>query len=415
MRHVVRTVGCACLAAGLLSVSANAQGPIFSLRIVEHNGVNLRTCDGGANAGMSCLPGRTRCVGGSQDGAACLTDINCPGGGTCEPDCPGMGVSCVGVDDIDADPTDVLVLDATVRRFDDSLSEGRCFGDDQEDPPCVSDSECSGMHCTNSGSSCISDGGCSAGAACVDNLCDPYPTVGAFQWTIDGASSYDSGEAGSLLPYTLETGGLPCQGECIGGDNDGQPCTNFFDCFMGGGTCSENATNDVCRHGALFALRCTCFFSICDEQGGVCDVKATAYILMSRKDFLHTGGHPLVAVSTSGLNWIWGGTLQDLIDPLIHDEGAHYYIGTLWLSSTADASGTFTVDINQHPSLTFLTRFDLVDLPGVTFEGVTINYDSTGPPIPAVSTWGIALTALLALVYGSLVFRRAARPGSSIS
>ena len=100
-------------------------------------------------------------------------------------------------------------------------------------------------------------------------------------------------------------------------------------------------------------------------------------------------------------------SFDELPEDLVDVYGATVYV----VSAVPDSDGTFTVDMVEHSVLTFLTRFDIVDLPGASFEGVTINFPSIGAPIPAVSAWGVAITALLALAYGSLLFRR--RPAAN--
>lgn len=229
--------------------------------------------------------------------------------------------------------------------------------------------------------------------------CVPYPRVVAYQWALNDAN-LSSGLAGYLSPLEI-------------------PCENNADC-----------THDLSH--------CTCAAGVCANS--VCNLQGALYIDASRPDFLFPGA-PTLLVSSVGYMHLAAIIAQQGIP----DSGNPVYLGTLLIKASADARGTFTVDVIRNPD--FTSASDQVGL-GIeiqSFTPATINLcpivdspndcNGNGLPdecepddadgdgliddcdpcpadftnqcpagIPAASTWGIIVMTLLLMVGAKTAF-----------
>lgn len=263
----------------------------------------------------TCVQGA--CVG-TLDPSACfhfalvVTEVN---GVPC-PSCPTSELP-----EGEALPGDVLTIEAYLENWDNGSGIGRC----ENGNGCnVAAQDCPFSHCFNQyGLQCASDAQCGADGPCVPDLCLPYPTVAAYEWTVD-PQSLASGLAGELGLRDV-------------------PCSSQGDCDNG-------------------PAECTCDGAAC--IGSTCEVRGTYFIDQGRPDFIFANAEALVLFS--------GNPSSRPSVAAIHlrrgavDPGSPVYLGTLRLKVSTDARGTFVVDVVRHLDYTLIND-ENVEIIGLDF------------------------------------------------
>ncbi|MGD2110269.1 MAG: hypothetical protein PVI86_12885 [Phycisphaerae bacterium] len=143
------------------------------------------------------------------------------------------------------------------------------------------------------------------------------------------------------------------------------------------------------------------------------------FVDAARPDYIFAGLDSVVAQGNPGTDLLG----YRLGDALIGHGGIGYeppskYLGTLVLEVSADASGTFVIDIDPEAFSSYLLRTDLVGIP-TDFVPVTVTIqdpfcgdgyctddedlsncaeDCADAPIPTMSAWGMAALTLLFLI-----------------
>jgi hypothetical protein len=235
---------------------------------------------GGGEPCLDCGP-VGRCEGGDNDGNPCTDDSQCPGGGTCEFDddvCfggPGDGDACT--DDADCPEGGVC-----------RPNTGICFGGSTDGESCTNDADCTGL-CTalacvggpDAGEVCATNSDCTpvcvdpgdrcdgcvipcGGDECGAGICAGGTRDGGICDTnadcLTGMCQEDyCGECGGFCATNGDCGdGCACDVDnvCLGGDNDGDPCTDDSDC-PGGGVCAPEFVDEVCQGGTNDGDPCT--------------------------------------------------------------------------------------------------------------------------------------------------------------
>ena len=249
---------------------------------------------------------------------------------------------------------DYINIEITVEGWDAEPDRGIC---DLPTEECsVSAQDCAYKHCQNSGAFCYYDSDCGPGEACVPDVCHMWPRVCAYQWTLDSSGFWNGSPDPGLQPAEI-------------------PCAQDEDCWC--------AYDEECSAGAEFG-KCTCCEAICDPVSNTCSSDAAVYIDQSNSDFIFLTTASIAVVCSvipdyeaGAVILTWPGALE--FDP---DTGASspYYVGTLLLQATADATGTFLIDLRQVPAPhggpgdTFLIDDTGAKLPTPIVEWLTINF-----------------------------------------
>lgn len=272
-----------------------------------------------------------------------VTEVN----GTACPSCPTQDLPASEVRQ-----GDVIRLDAFVEGWDDDPAVGRCSGTGYNQVCLVGSSTCTGRHCSDSGSLCTSDTNCIS-RQCIPSTCIPWPQVSGGQWTID-AASYRSGSQGELAPARI-----PC---------DAADCANLLD-----GLCP-------CAHFHQFASECTCATPNSCQADGFCGRGASAFVEPTRTDFLFFGRQVLgPLVVTVGPDYEWAMILAGAHEPGAIDDNERKYFGTLLLTPSGDAAGTFTVRMVEEQVRTLLVDANAVEIGPANFEPAVIHLEPCCP------------------------------------
>lgn len=122
----------------------------------------------------------------------------------------------------------------------------------------------------------------------------------------------------------------------------------------------------------------------------------------TRPDFVFTGISPLLCLpDQDGLRI----TCSPLSDDCVSVTAPPAYLGTYTFTASADADGTFTVNIVDDPA-TFLLDCDGSPITPLTLTHATVDIEVVEVPVPAVSAWGATVMGLLMLTAATLVFRQ---------
>lgn len=251
---------------------------------------------------------------------------------------------------------DRLRVDAYLESWDDVPERGVCSGAAPTfGQPCTVgiDTTCVGYHCANSGLPCVSNAECGA-ALCVESRCVPWPQVTAYFWTID-STDFTSGDSGRLMLARIPCNQLDCEydGECN--------CTHFSPVPV-------PQSEIPCR------------------PNGFCYDKTSVFIERERPDYLFLGRRSVENVTIRPPEYLLAAMLWrpefGVADP---GAGERRYVGTLWLDVSADAVGTFVLNIVDYPARTavFQNLYDpeLIPMPHPTMAPVRI---SLSDPCPGV-------------------------------
>lgn len=125
-----------------------------------------------------------------------ITAVN----GTACPSCPTAHLPQTEVR-----PGDIISAEVFLENWDSDSDSGLC----ENYAPCsVSAQDCAGKHCSAAiGVACTSDEECIGVGACVPNRCDSAPSVSTYQWTLDFVG-LSRGITGNLNPLTF-----PCSSD----------------------------------------------------------------------------------------------------------------------------------------------------------------------------------------------------------
>ena len=225
------------------------------------NGLCVTTlCDGGANAGKTCLlddcPAGScaskLCDGGANSGGACVDVADCPGGACAARTCsggPNAGKVCVSGSDCPwSSPLVPVACIEPARKCVGGANAGlACVVDDCPGASCADGRKCNGG--SNDGLACTTGAQCPGGfcAGTCSDLCH------------DGVQSGHESD--------IDCGGAECQaclpghacrvaGACSGGTNSGNVCTAASGCPAGAGSCDTNAPRR-CLTGANVGMACS--------------------------------------------------------------------------------------------------------------------------------------------------------------
>ena len=167
-----------------------------------------------------------------------------------------------------------------------------------------------------------------------------------FQFTLDRLG-WISGSRGTILPagWNAALGMSACQTsvEC---PPDQPQCDETGFCLL---RCTRNAD-------------CPTEYPICSPERGASCIgvghapEVYAFIDGTRPGFAHFGFFPIFAVRTVDLDFAFGSTALSGDGPF--DNGAPRYVGTLTLHASADACGTFKVDLIPEIHETFVELID---------------------------------------------------------
>ena len=228
----------------------------------------------------------------------------------CGVNCPTQNLP-VGV----AEPGDFLHVVVTVSGWDAEPDRGICDNPGYECS--VSLQDCTQKHCQRSGSWCRFDSDCQGTDRCVPDVCHPWPRVGTYQWIVDSSGYWNGGIEPGLVPGTVS---------CV----DDEHCWCYYD--------------SACFTGAEYG-QCTCGAAVCDA--GTCSPEAAVYIDESHPDFIFLTTADLPAIDYATLDYAVGAIILTQTG-VVEDPGTEYYLGTLLLEATANACGTFTVNLLQN-------------------------------------------------------------------
>ncbi len=159
------------------------------------------SCDDRADCTLNDTCAGYSCVG-EPESADCfrfylsVTKVN----GTACPSCPTSNVPISEVL-----PGDVVTVEAFLENWEDDPDTGIC---DNNAPCSVSAQDCANRHCSlANGVNCLTDHDCGSEGPCVPDQCDPAPGLGAYQWTLDYAG-LSAGIDGALNPLQV-----PCMSD----------------------------------------------------------------------------------------------------------------------------------------------------------------------------------------------------------
>ena len=246
---------------------------------------------------------------------------------------------------------DIIRVDAFVEGWDDNPGSGFCTGNLAPFPiPCTvgAINACVGRHCSDSGSACNANASCNSNL-CVPSQCVSAPQLGLYQFSID-ASTYHSGSNGALLPSRIACSASDCSD-------------------LGSGDCS-------CTHGFATGNDCTCLSFASCLPDGYCAAPASAYIDLTRVDWVFHSYQTIAAVSTiPGANWEWASLLTAPLG--LVDAGARRYMGTHLLTPTLDAGGAFEIAFVSNINSTFALDDRATGIEPVELQSVIIHIACT--------------------------------------
>jgi len=104
---------------------------------------------------------------------------------------------------------------------------------------------------------------------------------------------------------------------------------------------------------------------------------AAAYIDDKDPQYVHTGLHIIPIVDTikaPGYRWLTV-LLEPDQGPVSQQDGTRYYLGTVELEASADASGEFTVGFAENRDQTGLLDLNSEHIPGIRYEGLHVTVD----------------------------------------
>ncbi len=384
-----------CVAA-LMATSTWADGT-YSLKVSEINGTPIALgkacCDGAIGAvctpdvvGASC-EFNSECTAPRQPACkpvVCDTGVpaHCPvGNSSCQLDLGGNFCTLPTVLNAgDVLPGDVIRVDAFIELWDELINTGFCLAADAQGTCTISPNSCIAKSvCSNTFSDCnparicqfpsatcqgrpditcasnadCANLDCSGGATCIPNKCVTSPLLTGYQWGFD-LPGMSSGTTGTIDFATL-------------------PCTVDTDC----------------RHGETISALCTCTSALC-MQDQTCSNPATTFIQESRPDYIFAdqigGGFPTVARNSFILEYTHAGDSN--VIPVL-DEREEKNIGTILLSPSSDANGTFTLGFTPSVGVNFFLDESSASIPVTNRNPLVINMAS--PPgcndIPVPQTW----------------------------
>lgn len=242
----------------------------------------------------------------------------------CGANCPTQGLP-PGI----ATPGDFIDIEVTVEGWDRDPDIGRCRVSDAACSLVTQD--CVGNYCTGTDQICQNDGECTPSQTCDPVECTPYPLVGVFQWSID---TLNFGNVQALPD--LEVATLPC-------DSD-EDCLCAYTSIPGD-------LNDCADFAAINPGSCTCSAATCVGTPGGCTIEASAYIDSANPDFLLSGRSHFLAVSLLqeiamvGVDLANNGGVPEF--DVETGRTSPYYVGTLLLQITDEATGLYTIDLLQ--------------------------------------------------------------------
>lgn len=161
----------------------------------------------------------TRCVGGTEDGAACDEDADCSGGGTCSDDPKTCGDGSTG-----------------------ACSVERCVGGSNAGDACIGPQGCPGGTCAAPACTVGDAGACDSGQ---DGACHPASCTSDANCD-GGATCSDTCPAGRCVPLCA------LRGICEGGEKAGLNCVLDSDCAAGGSCVKDDPEEGACAVGSAF-------------------------------------------------------------------------------------------------------------------------------------------------------------------
>ena len=314
-----KTLAYVCLAGfivGLLATSASAQQPVFRIKVVKilDADFNEKTCS------------------------------NCGDEGTSE--------VLLG----EAAPGDSFVIHAWASGWDGD-AEARDAGVCNNGDECsVSDQDCTKKHCTDTGNPCLSNLQCNTGVNCVLDTCAPDPTVGSFQWTLDGDTLRND------EPGRLTLAEIPCDLDACEDDPLFEGCACFHEVPY------------PCQQGCTCCMPGTEAVS-CDPDTLTCWNGASAFFNMRDPDWLLAGKPTVLAVNPDVEDMQWlaaisgGGGAAQKQDPS--------QMGTVVLTSAPCAGGRYVLRMVKDDEQTFLNDSDAIRLPSPLLFPLVINFPAS--------------------------------------
>lgn len=212
--------------------------------------------------------------------------------------------------------------------------------------PCLTTGDCaSGLscledrHCENSGIRCEGSGSgtCGPSEACVVDACEPWPTIGSYQWQISSKEFENgNGPLSRLIP-----GEIPCTS-----------ATEFDDCNFGYQTDCTPCSTSACGFGNL------------------CDAYSNAFVYTRRLDYMFSQLSSTIGCAAATSSYTCGSTLS--VGGIVDDDTSKY-LGTAVVTVAPGACGTFRVDlVDNDPLKTTLKDAYGVNVPYGTFTPATI-------------------------------------------
>lgn len=242
----------------------------------------------------------------------------------CGANCPTQGLP-PGI----AAPGDFVDVEVTVEKWDRDPGTGQCR---ESGSVCsLVTQDCVGNYCTGTDQICQNDAECPPPATCDPDECTPDDLVGAYQWSIN-PSTFGSVQAVA----GLEVATLPC-------DSD-------EDCFCAY-TSIPGDLNDCADFAPLDSGFCTCEVATCVGAPGECTIRASAYIDKANSDYLFAGHSHFSGIAPGPPIAIGAFSITDNGGVPEFDAEAGrtspYYLGTLLLQITDEATGLYTIDLLQ--------------------------------------------------------------------
>ncbi|MCO6436267.1 MAG: hypothetical protein J5J06_04180 [Phycisphaerae bacterium] len=334
MNKSFRMWGLAGGAVALLSASAMAQTPVFSLEIAAINGQVLRNISCTSNA--QC-PGNSTCVGSKCTNATTLSEA-----------------------DGDISPGDMIKVDAFVRNWDSTVTTGICENGDACST--VTPGSCTAKHCSgNVTVACPDSEFCAARGLgiCVDDTCDPHPLLGSFQWRMDPATYVAGGGTSPTGKFNV------AEIACVPADcNYTNPQVPVPNC--------------ACAPGYSSTSSCTCAqIGICNAATNMCNSQALAFIDLVRTDWVYAGMLATTATAVLGQATEITGTVTAAGGGAIDNSPTtRRYMGSILLTAEDVMRGTVNLLMENDPLSTFATDENIIPFPGPNLEGVSINFNA---------------------------------------
>ncbi len=247
---------------------------------------------------------RIAAINGNRiDDIACVVDGDCPGDATCDGSSRCTLPNRISIPDGDVfAPGDSMTFEVFASDWG-VLDGGFCKGlgtlacsTSPETCPTTT------MVCQSNGSFCTADPEC-APSTCVSSFCVPGPLTKGYQVSID-PSTFTSGTTGSF-------------------DFTDFPCTSDPDC----------------GHGFADPTLCTCALATCDLGTGLCNEDANLFIQSARSDYMFLNMPDLKGRFATPR--VFGAVLSAGV---LYD-GIPKYTATFILTSSADATGEFTLSL----------------------------------------------------------------------